>query len=80
MKKKAIIAINWVMFIVGIVSLLMFICAVIYWMMNVAGTADAQGWLLGYVLITLIFACGGIGWVALYAYHNNGGKDDVHGN
>lgn len=77
--KKAIIALNWILFIVGIVSLLMFICAVIYWMMNLAGAADAAGWLLGYVGTTFLLACGGIGWVALYAY-NQGGKDEVHGN
>ena len=67
------------MFIVGIISLLMFICAVIYWMMNLAGAADAAGWLLGYVGTTFLVACGGIGWVALYAYQQ-GGKDEVHGN
>ena len=79
MKKKAITALNWVLFVIGIVCMLLFLTGMLYWMMNLAGSADAQGWLAGYLGITLLFGIGGIGWVALYAYQQ-GGKDEVHGN
>ena len=65
--KKAITILNWVLFLIGIFCTLLFLTAVLYWMMNLAGSADAHGWFLGYVMINLLFAVGGIGWVATYA-------------